>query len=85
MSYKTSTSTGSMMGRAIIGGVLTGGAGAIIGGATAKKNTQASISGYKINITIRNMQNPIITIETHKEDVMNTLVAVLKNIIDKQR
>ena len=36
-SYETKTKTGNMAKRAIVGGVLTGGAGAVIGGATAKK------------------------------------------------
>ena len=34
---ETNTSTGSMIGRAVVGGVLTGGVGAAIGAATAKK------------------------------------------------
>ncbi len=39
------TSTGSVVGRAIVGGVLLGPAGAIIGGATAKKKAQAKTVG----------------------------------------
>lgn len=38
-SYKSSTSTGSIIGRGIVGGVLLGGVGALAGATTAKKNT----------------------------------------------
>ena len=39
LSSKTKTSTGSAIGRGIVGGALLGPAGAIIGAGTAKKNT----------------------------------------------
>ena len=83
VSYKTSTSTGSMVGRAIVGGVLSGGVGAVIGGTTAKQNTKSSITKYKINISMRDMANPVITVETSLEDICNKLISVLKNIIDQ--
>ena len=35
----TKTSTGSMLGRAVVGGVLLGGVGALAGASTAKKET----------------------------------------------
>jgi hypothetical protein len=40
LKYKTSTNTGSMLGRAVVGGILTGGVGAVVGAATAKKNNR---------------------------------------------
>lgn len=85
MSYKTSTSTGSMLGRAIVGGVLTGGVGAVIGGTTAKKETRSAIAGYEVNISVRRMSAPLITVTTKDESVVNTLSAVLKNIIDSNK
>lgn len=39
---KTKTSTGSAIGRGLVGGALFGPAGAIIGGATAKKKTTST-------------------------------------------
>lgn len=48
----TSTSTGSMLGRAVVGGVLLGGVGAIAGAATAKQTTVTSpISSTTTTIT----------------------------------
>ena len=82
MSYKTSTSTGSMLGRAVVGGVLTGGVGAFVGGATARKKTKTTIEKYKVNIYIRRMNSPLVTITTEYVSVVNTISAVLKNIID---
>ena len=38
----TTAKTGNMVKRAVIGGVLTGGAGAVIGGVTGTKNTEVS-------------------------------------------
>lgn len=81
MSYKTSTSTGSMLGRAVVGGVLTGGVGALVGGATAKKETKATVKEYKVNISVRRMSAPLITVVTKDISVVDTLSAVLKNII----
>lgn len=85
MSYKTSTSTGSMLGRAVVGGVLTGGVGAVIGGATAKKETKGTIEEYKVNISVRRMSAPLVTVTTKDTSVVNTLSAVLKNIIDSNK
>lgn len=85
MSYKTSTSAESMLGRAVVGGVLTGGVGAVIGGATAKKETKGIIEEYKVNISVRRMSAPLITVITKDVSVVNTLSAVLKNIIDSNK
>lgn len=81
-SYKTSTSTGSMLGRALVGGVLTGGVGALIGGATAEKNTTVSDEEYKVNIFVKRMATPLITVTTKYLPVVNKISAVLRNIID---
>ncbi len=43
------------IGRAIVGGVLAGGAGAIVGATTAKKET---ITSYKLRIITKNTDNP---------------------------
>lgn len=72
--YKTKTDLGSVVGRSIIGGLLTGGIGAFIGGATANKKTvQTSdatttiIHNYELVITLDNTTMPNITLN-FKED-----------------
>lgn len=69
VTYKTSTSTGSMIGRAVVGGMLTGGFGAVIGGATASKTTVAEPSGsdavihnFTIVLNINSFTSPVIYI-----------------------
>lgn len=53
---KTKTSTGSMIGRSVVGGLLFGQSGAIIGGATAKKKTIITkgeiITNYRYKLRI---------------------------------
>ena len=66
------TSSGSMLGRAVVGGVLLGGVGAIIGGATAKKttasesvthtNTVENVNEIKLKVLVNNTINPLISI-----------------------
>ncbi len=57
-----------MIGRAVVGGVLTGGVGAIIGGATAKKESIVTPTEihtedqYNLLITTKTLSNPLITI-----------------------
>ena len=48
----TKTSSGSMIGRAIVGGVLTGGVGAVVGAATAKKTTLQNSPTFRNNFTV---------------------------------
>lgn len=60
-SYETGThttraSTTSVLGRALVGGILTGGAGAIVGGVTAKRRTQIhseTTESRNIELTLR--------------------------------
>lgn len=61
----TETSTGSMAGRALVGGVLLGGAGAMVGAVTANKDTkintttsQTTTHDYIIYLSIDDMINP---------------------------
>ncbi|WP_251861041.1 hypothetical protein [Clostridium sp. Marseille-Q2269] len=46
------------LGRAVAGGVLFGGVGAIVGGATGKKKSITSVSGLKIKLVVKDMNNP---------------------------
>lgn len=61
----TSTSTGSMAGRALVGGILLGGVGALAGATTAKKDTDISTTtshttthDYIIYLSVDDMANP---------------------------
>ncbi|GAK09594.1 SHOCT domain-containing protein [Geomicrobium sp. JCM 19038] len=50
------------LGRALVGGALFGGTGAIVGGITGKKTTKAICSTLKIKVTMNNMSEPVIYI-----------------------
>lgn len=47
------------IGRALVGGAIFGGVGAIVGGTTGKKKTKTTCSKLQIKITLNNMENPI--------------------------
>ncbi len=62
------TSTGSMIGRAVVGGVLTGGLGAVAGVATAKKNIETNTTSqtrtthkYTMYVNVNSLSNPTIS------------------------
>lgn len=69
----TSTGTGRLAGRSIAGALLGGEAGAIIGGATAKKETIFSqendkiIHNYALIVNIRDLNKPMIIIKIGKD------------------
>ena len=48
------------LGRAVVGGVLLGGVGAVVGGVTGGKKTKGICSNLKIKITINNISNPTV-------------------------
>lgn len=81
----TKTSTGSMIGRAVVGGVLTGGVGAVVGAATAKQKTIAKPTGnndFEIMLSVNSIKNPIVKIPCGKHsDSANELYAILNLII----
>ncbi|MCD8211264.1 MAG: hypothetical protein LUC37_06975 [Prevotella sp.] len=85
---KTKTSTGSMLGRAVVGGVLTGGIGAAVGAATAGKKTVASnkedtvIHDYTVIVNTNNISNPVIRIACGEDEVLtNNIVGLINAII----
>lgn len=83
----TSTNTGSMAGRSITGALLGGEAGAIIGGATAKKETVFKQENDKIFhdfaliVNIRDINNPMLLIKIgrnkNKAMEINALMQVI--------
>lgn len=92
VSYETKTSTGNMAKRAVVGGVLLGGTGAVIGGATAKKNTVVSqendklIHDYTVIININSLSDPIIRIPLGKDGAkVNEIVGLMNVIINRRK
>lgn len=85
--------TGSMVGRAIVGGVLLGGAGAVIGGSTAKRNTviehgtDTSIHNkvvehdYTVAITVKDIANPIIYLNVGSNAKLKDEIVSLMKVI----
>jgi hypothetical protein len=92
----SSTDTGSMLGRAVVGGVLAGGVGAAIGGSTAKRETTSSVApstttsstihDYMIAVTVNNLSCPIERLNLG-EDERNTneICALLSVIISRNK
>ncbi len=92
-SYKstTTTNTGSMIGRAAVGGVLLGGVGALAGATTAKKetittptiaNTTTTIKHkYSLYLNLDDLANPIREIKLGSDTKRAQTIANIFNII----
>ena len=48
------------LGRALVGGVLFGGVGAVVGGITGTKTSRGICKSLKIKVTVNNMSNPAV-------------------------
>lgn len=87
----TKNNTGSTLGRAVVGGLVAGGAGAVIGGATAKKETSTIskmvddtlIHDYVININVNSFKTPVIRINTKNDGVLTNEIMGLLNLVIK--
>lgn len=87
----TKTDNGNMIGRAIIGGVIAGEAGAIIGGATAKKQTETNSvveqeddithHEYVVSISVKDTVNPLIKLFLGENESSATEIVALMNAI----
>ena len=88
---KTTTDTGSLIGRTVIGSLALGSVGATIGGATADRITTISPQeshqehDYTINITVNNLACPMVTVKLGNDtnNVVNQMVSILSIIIKR--
>lgn len=89
----TKTNTGSMIGRSIAGGIIAGGAGAVIGGTTAPKTTITDFGGsfststtthdYNVIININSISTPTITLNFKEDETAyNSFIAILNVILN---
>ncbi|MFR9553411.1 MAG: SHOCT domain-containing protein [Rikenellaceae bacterium] len=60
-------STSGAIGRALVGGVLAGGVGAIVGGSTAKQNGKEKCTSLLTKIQLNDIANPSIEIVWYKD------------------
>lgn len=82
------TSTGSMLGRAVVGGMLIGGLGAVAGAATAKKDIETNATSltttthkYTMYINVNSIKNPTIPIPIGEDEQTAHQLAGLFNVI----
>lgn len=87
VSYETKTNTGNMAKRAAVGGILTGGVGAVVGGATAKKETTVKqeddkiIHDYTVIINVNSLAEPVVKIYLGTDSVKTNEIVGLMNVI----
>lgn len=89
--YETQTNTGSMIGRAVVGGILTGGVGVVIGGATAKKSTVQTKGGvhrtthdYRIQVYVNKLDESLLEIRLYSNaKATEEIAGVLTYILNK--
>jgi heme exporter protein D len=87
----TKSNNGSTIGRAIVGDVIAGSAGAIIGGTTGKKTTEfhrendRTVHDYTVVINVNSIANPIIRIHTGEGGRMTNEIVGLMNVIIARR
>lgn len=87
----TSTDTIGAVGRAVVGGLIAGEAGAIIGGATAGSSTSMTgtikygddriLHNYTVWVTVRDIATPTIEIHTGADARLTNEIVALMNVI----
>lgn len=86
---ESKTDNGNALGRAIVGGALAGSTGAIIGGTTAKRQTQTeyrqendkTYHDYTVIINVNSISNPVIRINTGENGRLTNEIVGLMNVI----
>lgn len=87
-----SASNGSVFGRALVGGALMGGLGAVAGATTAKRNVSENTTStthtnhsYTLYVSVNNFQEPVISIWLGNNTVKTQQVASVFKIIEHRR
>lgn len=90
----TKTDTKSMVGRAVVGDVLFGGAGAVAGAMTAKKNTEIKLGDttsttkhdYSIIVNVNSISNPVERLHLGQDGkTANEILGVLSVIMTRNK
>lgn len=92
----SSTDTGSMLGRAMVGGAWAGDVGAVIGGLTANRTTISRVEpsttiystfhDYLISVTVNSISNPIERLKLEDDELKtNEICALLSMIISRNK
>lgn len=68
----SSKSTIRTIGGTLIGGVLAGGAGAVVGGLSGNSKNINKVSSIQVRITVRDINNPSLTIDAFNARTMTT-------------
>lgn len=83
----SSSDTSSMLGRAVVGDVIAGPAGAIIGGSTGKKKTEIQQASdetkhdYTVLINLNSIAKPILRIHIGENGTLTNEIVALMNVI----
>lgn len=83
----TESNNGSVIGRSVVGGIIAGPAGAVIGGSTAKQQTEFIHEDdqidnyYTVIINMDSIKEPVITIFTGKDSKLTHEIVALMNAI----
>lgn len=77
---QTKKSTGSMVGRAVVGGALTGGVGAVIGGVTGSSKTKEKHVSSELLLTTNNINKPLVILPFNTENIAREWHSII-NII----
>lgn len=84
----TKVNTGSMVGRAVVGGLTLGVAGAVVGALTASKETSSETTDtnhfgmYDIKINVKSITNPTLVLNLYnKKDLAEEIYSLLQAII----
>jgi len=77
------TVTSGGLGRAVAGGVILGGVGAIVGGVTGKKKSKSIIDDFKIKLLLNDFQKPTVYIELLNKKKIKTNSNAYNDIYEK--
>lgn len=89
---QSKTNTGNMAKRAVVGGVLLGGAGALAGGVTAKKDgtivseNDRVLHDYTVLVNIDDLSTPIVRLQCGENGALaNDIIGLLNVIINRNK